>query len=352
MSEVRSIEAFVAKQKALSEERDRAEATERREAQLKEGHCKVVPHPKVATQPFRSDLTIEQNSLFVSNQYKEEFFVRETTVPHPESGEPVVRRLTVGKFSKRGKARGVLKQTHQDFFYRLLKLWADRGYELGTNIKGKRRGAFTMTVYDFVKALRGDDAGHHYERVQELLGDLESIPIILENGYTWQGLTDRTRFTLLDSTWIERGVDRKTRLPKKGGKSEVQIFFSEEVTESFLSGHVKTLLGAPYEALGTRKGRRSEISRLLYPFLDAQLYTKKSYHSKLAALAERFGFPKYNKKARRHQQFKLAVYELNGQSVLSEKYVLRVKLEVSSDGKDYVLVATREKASQLPLFKD
>ena len=63
--------------------RKRDESTIERTEQVVVGRCNVRPLPVVATQPFRTELTVEQNSLFVANGYKDEFFVREWEVKHP-----------------------------------------------------------------------------------------------------------------------------------------------------------------------------------------------------------------------------------------------------------------------------
>ncbi len=112
-----------ASQKARGVSTDR----EKRDAQLRAGKLNVVPFPSVATQPFRAERTIERASVFVSNSFKGDHFIREQTVTHPESGETVTSRLTVGKASPEGKGRGVLTQVHQDVFFKILQLWGEAG---------------------------------------------------------------------------------------------------------------------------------------------------------------------------------------------------------------------------------
>jgi len=348
--ELRSFQAEAESQQAAQQEQAAAEREQTCSKQIELGYCNVTPLPKVATQPFRSELTIENHSLFVANHYKEDFFVRQWLVKHPESGEEVIRRLTVGKTNEEDRARGVLTQTHQDMFYKLLKLWGDRGYRLGT-WDGKTYGSFTMSAYELVHALRGSDGVRHYRRVQILLQDLTSIPVVLENVYTWQGLQDRLQFTLLNGVqWKDRGVDEKTKLPKRGGTSEVSILFSEMVTEGFLNKHVKTLLGEPYRSLGTGKRARGETARLLYPMLDAQLSKKERYRVRLQALEERFGFLPLRYKAHRKRRFASAIRMLDGKLISRGDYRLRVVLQDSEDGKDCVLSARREAPNQLSIF--
>ena len=329
------------------------EAEERRQLKLEqvaEGRCKVLPHPKVATQPFRSERTVEQHSLFLANRYKEKFYEREWVVLHPSgSGEPVTHKLAVGDSTDEGY--GVLKQVHQDVFYRLLQLWADKGYPL-LEYERAAYGFLKVSAYELVIALRGSDSSTDYKRTKQLLQHLKSIPVELRSIYPWQKKHDRMHFSLLHGVeWKAKGVDIRTQRPGPGGSYEVLITFSSFVTDGFIHKNVKTLLGGPYQALGG-KGRGGELAKLLYPFLDGQLARKDGFHIKLAKLGERFGLARHRKKVLRKQQFASALRSLEGQLILGERYRLQLRLEESSDGKDYVLVARREPNGQLNLFRD
>ena len=330
--------------------RDEEEKRQLKLEQLSGGQCKVVPHPRVATQPFRSERTVEQHSLFLANRYKGAFYEREWVVLHPSgSGEPITRKLTVGEAN--GTGYGVLKQVHQDVFYRLLQLWAQKGYPL-LEREGEAYGFLKVSAYELVMAIRSNDSAPHYRRTEELLQELKSIPVELKSVYPWQQNHDRVRFSLLHGVeWKAKSLHTKTLRPGPGGTHEVTITFSAFVTNGFIEQNVKTLLGGPYQALGS-KGRGGELAKLLYPFLDGQLATKESFHIKLTKLAERFGLSDPGKKSHRHRQFASAVRSLNSQLILNERYRLRLSLEESADGHDYVLTARREPNGQLPLFGD
>ena len=330
-------------------------AEERRQLKLEqvtEGRCKVLPHPKVATQPFRSERTVEQHSLFLANRYKEKFYEREWVVLHPSgSGEPVTHQLAVGEKNPKRPQVGVLKQVHQDVFYRLLQLWADKGYPLVED-ESVAYGSLKVSAYELVMAVRGDDSAAHYRRAQDLLDDLKTIPVEIRSVYPWQEKHDRMRFTLLNGVeWMAKGIDSKTLRPGPGGSYDVLISFSSFVTNGFLEKNVKTLLGGPYQSLGS-KGRGGELAKLLYPFLDGQLATKDNFHIKLAKLGERFGLSDPQKKSHRKRQFASSVRSLTGQLILGGRYRLQLRLEESADGQDYVLIARREPEGQLPLFRD
>ena len=341
------VEDFQARVRQIqAAERGRADEEKRqlRMEQLDAGRCKVIPHPKVATRPFRSERTIEQHSLFLANRYKGTVYTREWMVPHPSgSGEPVTRRVTIGDPDPRGGGYGVLKQVHQDVFYKLLELWADKGYPVMEH-DGKVFGVLSMSAYALVTAVRGDDSAQHYRALRRLLREMKSIPIALQTIYAWQTKPEQPEeFSLLYGVEWDR----------KGRNYTVTVSFSEFVTEGFLQQNVKTLLGGSYQALGAQgRGSRGELAKLLYPFFDGQLATKESFHIKLAKLAERFGLSAMKHRSERKRQFSSALEHLHGQLILGERYVLHIRLQDSADGQDYVILAQRESSGQLPLFKD
>ena len=337
---------------------DADEARQQWLSQVEKGRCNVVPLPVVATQPFRSELSVEQNSLFVANRYKGHCFIREWEVPHPSgSGEPVRKKVTVGEPDPRAGGYGVLKQIHQDVFYKLLQLWAERQHEIeeAAAEEGKEArivGSFTVSAYKLVKAIRGHTGAEHYKRVRILLRQLASIPVRLEQTYAWQSSKDIREFTLLDGVhWEAKNVDASTFKPKEGGKHEVTIRLSKFVTEGFMKKRVKALLAQPYDSLNDR-GRGGELAKLLYPYLDCQLAKKASYHVRLESLLAHFGLAAYRHKSKRKEKVTQALSALRGKAILGGKYVLRLSLRESADGKDYVLTAHKDPANQVPLFEE
>ena len=336
-------------------ERDRSE-------QVSEGRCNIVPLPPVATRPFRSELTVEQNTIFVSNQYRGDAYTFEHQISHPDSGEPVIRRITVGRENATDRGRGVLTQIHQDVFYAVLRLWAEGTphYQFIGGATGESYGKIHETRYKVVTAIRGagNDRAEDYRRVQQLLRDLASTPVTLENVYTWQGFKERETFTLLSEVrWRERASAAGDE------EARVVILLSSFVTEGFLHKNIKILLGQPYDELRSeeapaapgqrRRGSQLEIARLLYPFLDSQLAKKDEYSARLDGLCERFGLGKYVYKSERKRKFDRSLQALDGKLIQKGEYVLRITLRESKDGDDFVMCARRERAGndqQLGLF--
>jgi len=307
-------------------------------AQLK---LDLIPLPRQSSRPFRTELTVEQNSLFVSNNYRGQSFVREEVGVHPETGRQILRRMTVGQTHADDRPRGVLRQQHQDAYFKLLELWGNSGYPLGA-VRGKRYGIIRASAYEIVtKIYGGFDNVRAYRRTRELLRDLQAIPIVLENVYSHgRNLKDREEFTLLSEVaWSEKNVDDEG-VPARDGRSLATIMLSSMVTEGFLARHFKVLLGQPYDALGASgRGRRSEIARLLYPFLDAQLVEKPVYEASLDFLAQHFGLQRYAHRSKRKEKFVTAINALKGKPILEGHFALRLELIEQRD--DYVLRATR-----------
>jgi hypothetical protein len=342
--------ARAAEDAARSAERERFEAALRE--QRAAGRANLIPLPQIATHPLRSEITTEQANLFVSNRYKGDWFTYEQTVKHPDSDERVIRRRTIGKVTPTDRPRGVLRQVHGDVWRRLLEIWGEqithqgeRGYALGDNPKGVQLGHISLSAYELVTRLRGNDSEKHYNRVKELVRDLSSIPIVLENFYTWQGYQDRVEFTLLNGvTWTERKIDKKTGRPKPGQEeSKVSIFFSEFVTEGFLHKHVKTVLGEPGKKL-RGNGTKDELASLLYWHLNTQLATKDEYNARLDGLAEQFGMTRYRTKSERIRKFMPALRVVHGARMLASderEFFIHMSARLSADAEDYVLVARR-----------
>lgn len=204
--------AALEKQWAEQERREKAVAAKAEpqkdapiEAQIEVGRCAIIPFPHVPTRPFRSEIGIEQSSVFVANSFKDASFERVWELEHPTSKEPIRRTLRVGQIDDMDRPWGVLNQSHQDLFYVLLEIWGKAGYPIVKDAKGKVRGTLTLSGYELVMAMCGDNAGHHYRRVRALLRCLHKVPILVKNVYLWQGLHDEEEFTLIDGfSWHQR----------------------------------------------------------------------------------------------------------------------------------------------------
>ncbi len=343
-----------ARAKAQQEEAQRQEKAVQAELarQVEDGRCNIVPLPNVATRPFRAELYTESMPIFVSNSYRGESWAYERTLKHPATGEPILDQILVGRVDSQGKERGVLRQAHQECWYRLLKLWDEQGYALET-ANGDTMGVLKLSQYQLTMTITGEDSSKAYLRTQELLADLSGIPVRRSQTYSWQGYTDKAKFTLIgDVTWVSKGADAARR-------ADVTISFSPFVTNQFLRKHVKQLLLAPYLELGAPKkggekktsrggsGRRHALAPLLYSKLDRELASKDRYHVKLKALFDELGMAAYRYKSKRKEKIASSLERLNGKPIVGEKYTLRVMLRKSADGSDFVLEAEEDWQEQL-----
>jgi hypothetical protein len=344
MSSLEDITIAIAKRQKTEEASGKEEARQR---QIESGRCKVIPHPALAQhKPFRAERLIEQHSLFVANSYRHDSFERTWTIEDPLTKEQIEKHLLVGKIDPSSKERGsgVLRQVHQDAFYKLLRLWAERGYPLLEQEK-TTYGFIKMTAYEMANAICGDDNKRAYVRTKELLHQMRSIPVRLEVNYLDRiDECDRDTFTLLEGvSWKEKRVSRKTGRPLPGGESTVTVLFSDFVTKGFMNNRLKNLLWGPYEALrAPSRGRKNETACLLYTYLDGQLATKDTYHVKLEALSDWFQLGTYDRKSARKRRVEPSVKALDGSPILSGKYRMRVWLRESVDKTDYVLEAKKE----------
>jgi hypothetical protein len=299
----------------------------------------IARPPQISTRPFRAELTLEQQSLFVADTYKGDSFERTLTMRDPATGGTITTRQIVGKMNPSDRGRGVLRQSHQDVLYKLYALWGSLGYPTEV-LDAEELGVIRMTVYGLLSELfPGDDSARRYRRAQTLLQDLKGIPITLDNVYSYNGLVGSEPRTILKVfDWRERKVDPDTRIPAPGGSSSVLIMFNKFITDAFKARHTRILLAKTYESLGGR-GKKSGIARLLYPYLDRELELAPHFAETLSALAARFELHRHQHKSKRREQFASAVSALQGVLCVEGRYRMHVEIRDAQD--DYALCVER-----------
>jgi len=325
------IEKIAAKQK--KEEQTLAEI----ESQKNQGKCDLIPFP-VKENKVRSDLTVERHAIFAANTFKGNFRAHERKVKDLLSGEDLILRIEVG--DRDGQVRGVLKQKHQEAFYKLAQIWAQQNYQLEEVDKEKSiYGSIELSIYDLVQKLKGNDAGQNYKKVLLLLKEMATIRVNIRKINITDNTVDCDDFTLLSYEWYARQFNEKTLLPKPGGISKVRIRFSKFITDNFLKKNVKSLMLSPYFGLKDNGGKG--IAQLLYTMLDYELSTKDNFHISLINLSKRLGLTQYRYKSDRKRKLEAAIKAINGQVVLDGKYKMNVYLEESEDIKDWNLIARK-----------
>ncbi len=341
---------------------------QRRAEQLAAGRVALKPLPRIPSRPFRAWLTVEQASLFVSNDFRGDRQTTEQKIVHPDTKQSGVRRVTVGTGvgDKQGSF-GVLRQIHQEAYHKLLELWGNAGLPVLASKSNSRvgYGQIVTSGYAIVAAIRGgalfaDDgnltrpanhSGKDYARVRQLVRDLASIPIVVEAQWD-SGSHERVEFTLLQGvTWKER---------KEAGSEpteEVSLLFSDIVTRGFLDHDVKIMLMQPYEDLGAKdgegrkkRGNRAEMARLLYRHVEGQLASKDTYTANLDTIAERLGFARYRFKSDQIRKMKPAITAIDGLPILAAQrkgLLMRTSIGTGAEGQP-MLLARREIGDGVP----
>lgn len=326
---------------------------QREEAKIKEqlerGICNISPLPESEEEPFRSILVLEQHPLFVDNSFDGPVWVYEKTVRDRMTGEEATQRVTVGD---KKSSRGVLKQKHQEILYKLFRIWAESGSELLVGKGGFKHAGLTMSAYQLVKYIYGNDSKKSYRYVKDALDDLSCIPVSITNAFTKNGLVNIDLFRLLQVEWRVRGFDPSCKRPCSSGVSAVHIIFSSRVTEEFLKRRVKMLFLGRYLSIGAGRGPRPSLARLIYPFLDYQLARKDRYNISFSALLKRFGSSEYEYKSSRRNRVLRAVTALQGLPLSKGDFALCISTRESSSGKDYVLCASKKERKQKKSSKD
>ena len=143
MTTAREFQRYFQQWEAMDNERRKTAVKQ----QVSDGRVNLIPMPRVATQPFRTELYTDSLPIFVADSFRGESRFLEWSREHPESGEPVIERLWIGRTSDTAKERGLLRQRHQRVWFHLLKLWNDLGYPLvnGDN-KGEAYGQIKISA--------------------------------------------------------------------------------------------------------------------------------------------------------------------------------------------------------------
>lgn len=305
------------------------------EEQKRDGKCNLIPFP-IKDNKVRSDLTIERHAIFAANTFKGDFRCYERKLKDLQTGENFILRIEVGDREIQGL--GVLKQKHQEAFYKLSQIWSQQDYQL-TEKKSYIHGSIELSVYDLVQKLRGDDAGQNYKKVIQLLKEMSLIRINICRINTEENTCDVEDFTLLSYEWSVRNFSLNTMRPNQNGQSLVHISFSKFVTDNFLRKNIKSLMMTPYLALKD-KGRKG-IAQLLYTMMDYELATKDRFNISLTNLCNRLGLALYRFKSKRKEQLSHSIRMLNDAYILDGNYKINAYIVDSEDKKDFILIARK-----------
>ncbi|MCA9508563.1 MAG: hypothetical protein KC505_09095 [Myxococcales bacterium] len=321
-------------EKLLAKRKDEEKFLLELNSQKMEGRCDLMPFP-LKENKVRSDLTVERHAIFAANTFKGDFRTYERTIKDHQTNDEVILRIEVG--DQQIKGLGVLKQKHQEVFYKLSQLWGLQNYKIKEN-SNTLLGSLELSRYELVQAIRNTDGGTHYKSVLQLLKEMSTIRINIKKLYK-DGTIDCQDFTLLSYEWSARRFNEHTGISKSGGYAKVRIFFSEFVTNEFLRKNIKSLMLAPYLSLKD-KGRKG-VAQLLYTTLDYELSTKEKFNILLKNLYKRLGLAEYKFKSDRKRKLEPIIEQIKGQKILNGEYKINAYLSESEDKKDWVFIARR-----------
>lgn len=303
-------------------------------AQKAEGKCNLIPFP-IKENKIRSDLSVERHAIFAANTFKGDFRCYERKFKDRQTEQNIILRVEVG--DRDGQVRGVLKQKHQEAFYKLLQLWSSQKYRLQSE-DSSAFGAIEISAYELVQKLRGEDGGKAYKSTFQIIKEMSNIRVCIAKFFVDNNQSDIDNFTLLSFEWFIRKIPKGFSL----NETKVQIRFSKFVTDNFLKKNVKSLMLDPYFLLKD-KGRKG-VAQLLYTMLDYELASKDKFNISLTNLSNRLGLAQYRYKSDRKRKLEPAVKSLNGHKILDHQYEIKAYLEESEDGEDWVFVARRNPA--------
>lgn len=317
--------------KKLAKQKEEEKSLADVETQKADGKCNLIPFP-IKENKIRSDLSVERHAIFAANTFKGDFRTYERKFKDRQTDQDIILRVEVG--DRDGQVRGVLKQKHQEAFYKLLQLWASQKYQIESE-DTSAFGTFEISAYELVQKLRGEDAGKAYKSAFQTIKEMSNIRVNIEKYWVDENESDIDNFTLLSYEWFARKINKGFSL----NEAKVQIRFSKFVTDNFLKKNVKSLMLDPYFALKD-KGRKG-VAQLLYTMLDYELASKDKFNISLVSLCNRLGLAHYKYKSDRKRKLELAVKSLNGHKILDGTYSLKTYFEESENGEDWVFIARR-----------
>jgi len=252
-------------QKPMSEEPPQAQTIQTSKPITSEETPKKFPSLMV-----RSELNLEQNSIFTVSTYKgksREIIVKETT----STGQMSERRAIIGKTAG-GVETGVLTTYHFKVYLALLELWEKAGRPIDQRVH--------FTILRLTKRLGMKDSGEEYKRLKRWLRDLRQIPLTFINSFYIPESakhTDLADMTILNYLHIyERQNVGKTNKTRGYG----QFRFDDHILENLINNHTHPIR---LEVINDFK-KHKDLAILLYTYLDRNLAFKPKYEIGLKKL--------------------------------------------------------------------
>jgi len=274
--------------------------------------------------------------LFAPNRTKSRLRRLQVDVAH--RGERIVQSITIGdRLASRSKGYGVLTTRHQHALFVLQQLWQEQGGRM-VRWNGLRSGSVSASSWQIEELLYGSHGGRQKDMVRQIVQELASIPVKIENYIRPDGTIGT-----LDVTGLISGAvfaeSRRTKGGQQLGFPWVEISLGPMITLSFDLAAVKPI------NLDVLRSLKRDTSALLYPKLDYYLATNEGVELRLDGLVDKLGMTskELRQRGRRRRQFKSALVDLQGRPLSKKGYVLDVRLEPTNDGRDDKLIAERKR---------
>jgi hypothetical protein len=304
------------------------------QSQPKNFHSKAETEKKAGSLIVRSELNLEQNSVFTVSTYRKrsrEIVIKETA----PTGEIIERRAVIGKTAG-GIETGVLTTYHFKVYLALIELWEQAGRPINEPVH--------FTILKIIKRLDLGSSGKNYQDIKRLLRDLRQIPITFQNSFyipKEAKYTDLADITILNHLRIYERKKKDTQ--KTYGYGEFQ--FDRYILENLINNHTHPLRLDVIKEFKKHK----DLAILLYTYLDRCLAFKDKYEITLEKLFDHLDLSQRQIRYPADRKIKLApvLKELEGKP-LSTGVLSYCRIHKTQDGKDYKLVAHKKQFESLP----
>lgn len=296
-----------------------------------------TPLLKRPTEKFKKDfvkteINIERNPIFVTTRFKGNSREIIKRVVNNGNGSEVRPKITIGKI-KRDDGEvvevGVLNTSHLKILYGVLKLWAK-------NLSPTGEVSFSRN--ELREIMGGKHGGWVHRRIKQWLFDLFNIPIEWE--YSFYDAESGKTLEIVEAfrffnhvTIYSKGND-----PNKLSFQESRVVLNNLVVKNILNKGGKNLR---FDVILTLK---SEISLLLYRFLDWKMSHQEKLEKDLKDLFEEIGLEvtsgKYKYPSGRKQAIKEVIAELEGKNI-STGVLRNFSIEPMRDSNDFKLVVEK-----------
>lgn len=262
---------------------------------------------------------------------------REQKISTIHKGRWITQVVRVGdRFAEAGQGYGVLTARHQRAIFALQELWQKQGGRLAL-VNNIKRGTVCASSWELEEMLFGSHGGRQKRMVRNIIQELASIPVEIQNYIGPEGEVQD-----IDVSGLLAGAE--FRSSRRGSDKHqlgfpwAEIYLSSIVTRAFEKHAVKPI------NIAILKCFKKDISALLYPKIDYYLSSHTEVELRLDNLVERLGLTgeQLTQPSYRRRKFEPIVEELRGKP-LSCGAIIDARIEKTTDGDDHKLIARRRR---------